>query len=167
MSLVQEFELLRQIPFFADMEARQLKLLAFMSQRVAYDAGKTLFKQGDAADAAYLIIDGEADILVETPAGPVTIAMLGPNDDPRRDGDFMRCAAHRDRARENPTRRAAHRQGALPAHGPGVPEHGRLDHARAGAPARADEPAAAHRAFRVARAARGTARARPDADAAE
>ena len=36
--------------------------------------------QGDAADAAYLIIDGEADILVETPAGPVTIAILGPND---------------------------------------------------------------------------------------
>src|SRR4051794_12424762 len=67
----------------------------------------------------------------------------------------MRCAAHRDRARENPTRRTAHRQGALPAHGPGVPEHGRLDHARAGAPSRADEPAATHRAFRVARAARG------------
>src|SRR4029078_9978020 len=41
---------------------------------------KTLFKQGDAADAAYLIIEGEADILVETPTGPVTIAILGPND---------------------------------------------------------------------------------------
>src|SRR5215213_8547030 len=62
------------------MEAPRLKLLAFMSQRVAYDAGKTLFKQGDGADAAYLIIEGEADILVETPAGPVTIAILGPND---------------------------------------------------------------------------------------
>ena len=80
MSLVQEFELLRQIPFFSDMEAARLKLLAFMSQRVAYDGGKTLFKQGDAADAAYLIIEGEADILVETPTGPVTIATLGPHD---------------------------------------------------------------------------------------
>ena len=28
------------------MEAARLKLLAFMSQRVAYDGGKTLFKQG-------------------------------------------------------------------------------------------------------------------------
>ena len=80
MSLVQEFELLRQIPFFADMEAPRLKLLAFMSQRVAFDGGKTLFKQGDSADAAYLIIEGEADILVETPTGPVTIATLGAND---------------------------------------------------------------------------------------
>ena len=53
MSLVQEYELLRQIPFFSDVEAPRLKLLAFMSQRVAYDAGKTLFKQGDAADAAW------------------------------------------------------------------------------------------------------------------
>jgi CRP-like cAMP-binding protein len=80
MSLVQEFELLRQIPFFADMEAPRLKLLAFMSQRVAYDAGKMLFKQGDSADAAFLIIEGQADVLVETPTGPVAIATLGPHD---------------------------------------------------------------------------------------
>jgi len=79
-SLVQEIELLRQIPFFADMEAPRLKLLAFMSQRVAYDASKTLFRQGDSADAAYLIIEGEADILVDTSTGPVTIATLGPHD---------------------------------------------------------------------------------------
>jgi CRP-like cAMP-binding protein len=79
-SLVQEFELLRQIPFFADMEAPRLKLLAFMSQRVAYDSGRVLFRQGDAADAAYLIIEGEADILVDTASGPITIATLGPHD---------------------------------------------------------------------------------------
>jgi CRP-like cAMP-binding protein len=79
-SLLQEFELLRQIPFFADMEAPRLKLLAFMSQRVAYDAGNTLFRQGDAADAAYLIIEGEADIVVDTPTGPVSIATLRAND---------------------------------------------------------------------------------------
>ena len=79
MSLVQEYEVLRQIPFFADMEAARLKLLAFMSQRVAYDAGKMLFRQGDSADAAYLVIEGEADVLVETPTGPVAIATVGPN----------------------------------------------------------------------------------------
>ena len=148
MSLVQEFELLRQIPFFAEMEPARLKLLAFMSQRVAYDAGKTLFSQGDAADAAYLIIEGEADILVDTPTGPVTLATLGPQRHRRRDGDPVRRAAHRDGARQDPARRAAHRQGAVSAHGARVSEHGRLDHARAGAPARTDQPAAARRAFR-------------------
>ena len=74
MSLMQEYELLRRVPFFSEIEPAKLKLLAFMSERVGFDAGKTLFRQGDQADAAYLIIEGEADISVETPSGPVTIA---------------------------------------------------------------------------------------------
>ncbi len=80
MSLLQEYELLRRIPFFAEIEPARLKLLAFMSERVAFDDGTTLFHQGDQADAAYLIIEGEADIIVETPRGPLTIATLGAND---------------------------------------------------------------------------------------
>jgi CRP-like cAMP-binding protein len=77
---MQEYELLRRIPFFAEIEPSKLKLLAFMSERVGYDAGKTLFCQGDHADAAYLIIEGAADIIVETPSGPLTIATLGAHD---------------------------------------------------------------------------------------
>jgi CRP/FNR family cyclic AMP-dependent transcriptional regulator len=80
MSLLQEYELLRRIPFFAEMEPARLKLLAFMSERVGFDAGKTLCHQGDPADAAYLIIDGEADIILEGPAGPITVATLGANE---------------------------------------------------------------------------------------
>ncbi len=80
MSLLQEYELLRQVPFFSEIEPARLKLLAFMSERVGYDAGKTLFCQGDRGDAAYLIIEGEADIIVNTPSGPLTIATLGAND---------------------------------------------------------------------------------------
>ncbi len=80
MSLLQEYELLRRIPVFAEIEPAKLKLLAFMSERVGYDPGKTLCHQGDPADAAYLIIEGEADIILESPAGPVTVATLGAND---------------------------------------------------------------------------------------
>jgi len=80
MSLKQEFELLRRVPMFTDIEPAKLKLLAFMSERVGFDPGKQLMRQGDAADAAYLIIDGHADVLVETPAGPVVVATLGPNE---------------------------------------------------------------------------------------
>jgi CRP-like cAMP-binding protein len=79
-SLLQEYELLRRVPFFSDIEPARLKLLAFMSERVGYDSGKTLFRQGDRGDAAYLIIEGEADIIVETPSGPLTVATLGAND---------------------------------------------------------------------------------------
>ena len=80
MSLLQEYEVLRRVPFFAEIEPARLKLLAFMSERVGYDAGKALCVQGDQADAAYLIIEGEADIVVDTPTGPLTIATLGANE---------------------------------------------------------------------------------------
>ena len=80
MSLLQEYELLRRVPVFSEIEPSKLKLLAFMSERVGYDGGQTLCRQGDPADAAYLIIEGEADIILEGPAGPVTVATLGAND---------------------------------------------------------------------------------------
>ena len=80
MSLLQEYELLRRIPFFSEIEPARLKLLAFMSERVGYDPGKPLMRQGDPADAAYLIIEGEADIILEGPAGPITVATLGANE---------------------------------------------------------------------------------------
>src|SRR6202050_4838867 len=51
-----------------------------MSERVGFDDGKILCRQGDPGDAAYLIIDGEADIVLEGPAGPLTVATLGANE---------------------------------------------------------------------------------------
>lgn len=80
MSLKQEFELLRRVPYFAEIEPAKLKLLAFMSERVAFDDGKRLFRQGDVGDAAYLIIEGEAEVVAETPAGPIVLATLGANE---------------------------------------------------------------------------------------
>ena len=80
MSLLQETELLRRVPFFAEIEPAKLKLLAFMSERVGFDDGKIVCRQGDPGDAAYLIIDGKADIVLEGPAGPLTVATLGANE---------------------------------------------------------------------------------------
>ena len=80
MSLKQEFELLRRVPMFAEIEPAKLKLLAFMSERVGFDPGKPLMRQGDPADAAYLIIDGHAEVVVETPAGSIIVATPGPNE---------------------------------------------------------------------------------------
>ncbi|HZS84372.1 MAG TPA: cyclic nucleotide-binding domain-containing protein [Stellaceae bacterium] len=77
MSLKEEVDLLRRIPLFANIEASKLKLLAFTSERVAFEGGQVLFRQGDMGDAAYIIIEGEAEVLVDGPAGPVTVAVLG------------------------------------------------------------------------------------------
>ena len=80
MSLMQEYELLRRIPFFAEIEPAKLKLLAFMSERVGFDDGKLLCRQGDPGDAAYLIIEGEVEIILEGRTGPLTVATLGANE---------------------------------------------------------------------------------------
>lgn len=79
MSLQQEFEVLRRVPFFAEIEPAKLKLLAFMSERVGFDDQKIVVRQGDPADAAYLIIEGEAEVVLNTDAGPLTVATLQSN----------------------------------------------------------------------------------------
>jgi CRP/FNR family cyclic AMP-dependent transcriptional regulator len=80
MSLKQEFEALRRVPMFAAIEPAKLKLLAFMCERVGFEPGNLLMQQGDLADAAYLIIDGHAEVILETPSGPVIVATVGSNE---------------------------------------------------------------------------------------
>jgi CRP/FNR family cyclic AMP-dependent transcriptional regulator len=78
-SIKEEVDLLRRIPLFANVEASKLKLLAFTSERIAFEAGHVLFNQGDLGDAAYIVIEGEAEVLVSGPAGPIQVAVLGRN----------------------------------------------------------------------------------------
>lgn len=78
-SLDQEVDLLRRIPLFAKVEPTKLKLLAFTSERVTYDGGQELFHQGDTGDAAYVIISGGADVLVDTPEGEMLVAHMDKN----------------------------------------------------------------------------------------
>lgn len=80
MSLSEEVELLKNIPLFANIEKSKLKLLAFTSERVGFSAGQMLFEQDDPAEAAYIIIAGEAEVMVRTPSGPRAITTVGRND---------------------------------------------------------------------------------------
>ena len=79
MSLNEEVELLRQIPLFSNVEPAKLKLLAFTSERVTFGLGQMMVQQGDTGDAAYIIIEGDADILIDTPDGPIKVATVGRN----------------------------------------------------------------------------------------
>lgn len=80
MSLQEEVDLLRRIPLFAKVEPPKLKLLAFASERVTFEAGQELFHQGDMPDAAYIVIDGTADVVLDTQRGRVTVAHIGRNE---------------------------------------------------------------------------------------
>jgi CRP-like cAMP-binding protein len=79
MMLKDEAELLRRVPIFAQVAPAKLKLLAFASDRVKYAAGQTLFRQGDPGDAAYVVLSGDADILIDTPTGEQKVAEVEPN----------------------------------------------------------------------------------------
>ncbi|SHF09073.1 Cyclic nucleotide-binding domain-containing protein [Loktanella atrilutea] len=79
MLLNDEVKMLRQVPIFAGMAAAKLRLLAYTSDRVAYRSGEVLFHQGDDGDAAYVILQGQADVMVTTPQGELRVAQVAEN----------------------------------------------------------------------------------------
>jgi len=77
MSIAEEVDLLKSLPMFAKVEPSKLKLLAFTSERLAFDADQELFHQGEPGDAAYLVIAGEVVVSIDSPAGRIELAKLG------------------------------------------------------------------------------------------
>lgn len=79
-ALANEAALLKRLAFFSGLDASTLKLIAFTSGRVVYRSGEILMRQGDPGDDAYVIIEGTADVLVETDGGEQIVAQRGPGD---------------------------------------------------------------------------------------
>ena len=80
MTLDTEVKSLRQVPMFRDIEPSRLKLLAFTSERIRFSAGQRFFSQGDVAEAAYVILEGTAEVVLDAKGGHVKVAELGQND---------------------------------------------------------------------------------------
>jgi CRP-like cAMP-binding protein len=80
MSLEQEVELIRQFPIFSKIQPAMQKLLVFSAERLSYVPGQVMFNAGDMGDAAYIVINGEVEISVPTPGGPIVVNKLGRND---------------------------------------------------------------------------------------
>ena len=79
MSIDQEVDILRKIPLFANIDSAKLKLMCFASRRLTFQVGQSLCTQGEPGDSAYIIIDGNADVVVEN-KGPLVVAKMGRND---------------------------------------------------------------------------------------
>ncbi len=89
MALGKEKDRLSRLPVFSCLDVEALHLIAFSAETRRLVAGETLFRRGDAADAAVLVISGvltlEGDASNETAlriAGPGTLlcesALLAP-----------------------------------------------------------------------------------------
>jgi CRP/FNR family transcriptional regulator, cyclic AMP receptor protein len=79
MNLNEEVEVLKGVPIFAKIELARLKLIAFTGERMTYSEGQELCHQGDPGDAMYVILSGVAEVLIDTPAGPIPVAELRKN----------------------------------------------------------------------------------------
>ena len=73
-TLSDEVDMLRRIPLFAAIDPGKLKLLAFASDRMIYRDGQPICRQGEVGDAAYVVVKGVADIVVETDGGDIVVA---------------------------------------------------------------------------------------------
>ncbi len=80
MTLQRDVDTLRNIPLFSKIEPSKLKLLAFTSERLEFQPGEQIFRQGERGDAAFIILEGEAEVFAETEEGPMRVARLGKND---------------------------------------------------------------------------------------
>lgn len=65
---------------FTKLEPAKRKLLAFTSQLLTFEDGEELFREGEPADCAYVIVHGTVEILAQTDAGEVVAGSLGKNE---------------------------------------------------------------------------------------
>lgn len=77
MALESEVETLRAVPIFRGLDPRRLKLIAFTSQRLSFRTGDVMFRQGNDSDCAYVVLDGSAEVVLDTPSGPLVVSRIG------------------------------------------------------------------------------------------
>jgi hypothetical protein len=79
LTAVEKMMLIRQVPILGDLDAEDLEELATIVEERRVDAGKDLFREGDAGDAVYLIVKGTVRVIVGGGDRPErTINELGP-----------------------------------------------------------------------------------------
>lgn len=88
MDVSDEAEMLQKVPLFSGLSASERKLLAFTSQLQCFAAGDPLMRKGELADCAYVILEGEVEVLGSTSTGDFVVATLGRNSMPGEVGVF-------------------------------------------------------------------------------
>jgi ABC-type multidrug transport system fused ATPase/permease subunit len=78
-ALSAEARLLQELPLFSNLDATKLKFLAFTSERMTYKPGEILMQQGDDGEDAYVILDGAAEVVIETEESEQVLFELGAN----------------------------------------------------------------------------------------
>ena len=78
MSLENDIEVLRSVQLFDDLSVEQLRLLAFGSEHRHLRAGETLFRAEARADAGFIVVSGEVELITGSGERRRVAARLGP-----------------------------------------------------------------------------------------
>ncbi|HSS61349.1 MAG TPA: cyclic nucleotide-binding domain-containing protein [Candidatus Limnocylindrales bacterium] len=60
-----KLDVLKRVPLFSHCSPSSLALVAARTDETEVEAGRTLIKQGQPGDSFYVLLDGEADVLVD------------------------------------------------------------------------------------------------------
>jgi len=78
--LTRDFELLRHSPLFSGLHLDVVKLFAYLSSRRTFQPGDLLIEQGEKAEKAYILNEGEAELLVMHRGSEVVLQRLAKDD---------------------------------------------------------------------------------------
>jgi len=73
LTLETEVNALRAVPLFSAIDPKELKLLVFLSEEQVFHDGERLCQEGEEGDCAYVLLEGDALILVNFDGGEISI----------------------------------------------------------------------------------------------
>ena len=78
MALDDDIRILGTVGLFESFTPEQLRLLAFGAERLVLRAGRELFREGQSADCAYIVVSGNITLFHEQDEGRIAIRPVGP-----------------------------------------------------------------------------------------
>ncbi|MBJ6135085.1 cyclic nucleotide-binding domain-containing protein [Ochrobactrum sp. Q0168] len=78
MALDDDIRILGTVGLFESFTPEQLRLLAFGAERLVLRAGRELFREGQSADCAYIVVSGNITLFHDTDEGRISIRPVGP-----------------------------------------------------------------------------------------
>ena len=98
MTLTKDLAVLRKHPTVRQGGTGETETAGFTSGAAAVLSGDELFHEGDYGDAVYIILDGKADILVDSPSGSIKLRRSARTSS-ARSRSFATCRAPRRSSR--------------------------------------------------------------------
>lgn len=78
MALDDDIGILAGVGIFGEFTREQLRLLAFGTERLRLAAGKELYREGAAADCAFVVVSGRVALVRDVNGERVRLASMGP-----------------------------------------------------------------------------------------